>query len=442
MTINENTNPMKLAWPIFIELLLFMIMGNIDTLMLSRYSDLAVAAVGNANQILNTLLILFNITSAATGIMVTQYIGASKREQLNQIYTLAFLVNIFLAVVIAMPLFFFQTAFFKLIQMPEALYEGAASYLNVSLNFLFVPAILTMASTVLKSNGKTKVTMTLAILMNLINLGGNYLSLFGPFHWGISGVAASTVISRAFAAGVLIFLMYHDLGASISLKNLLPFPRKLARQFFKVGIPSAGEPISYQFSQMVIFTFVNVLGTVAITTRIYVQILVWFTYLASMAIAQANQIVMGHLVGAGKHDFGYRMTLKSLRQSLIVTISMSLLFMAFRYPLMHIFTNDEAIVSMGATLLMIDIFVEVGRVFNLVLIYALKASGDVNFPVVVGLFSMWIVSTGGAYLLGIHFGMGLIGIWIAAGADEMLRGFIMRIRIGRGAWRKKSLVEA
>ncbi len=441
--ILTNSNPLKMAIPIFIELLLFMIMGNVDTIMLSNYSDLAVAAVGNANQILNTLLILFNITAAATGIMVAQYLGASKRQELNQIYTLGFILNLILSGLIGIGLFLFQRAFFDAINMPLELYVDAKAYLNTTLLFLFVPALFSFSSVILKSHGITKLSMYLAIVMNVVNIVGNYVFLFGPFGLpvlGVKGVAISTVVSRFVAVVIMLYVLFKDVKISIQLKHLNPFPKNVFKKFLQLGLPSAGEPISYQFSQMVIFSFINAMGTETVTTRIYVQIIVWFTFLGSMAIAQANQILVGHLVGAGREDDAYHMTMKSFKQALAITISVSAIFMTLRFQLISIFTDNSEIIKLGAAILMVDILVEVGRVANLVVISALKASGDVNYPVGVGIFSMWLVSTLGAYLLGVHFGLGLVGIWLAMAADEILRGLLMINRLRKGRWRGKRIV--
>ncbi len=441
--MNHLTKPLKLAFPIFIELLLFMIMGNVDTLMLSQYSDIAVAAVGNANQILNTLLILFNITAAATGIMVAQYLGAKMKSELNQIYTLGYIMNIMLAGIIGVFLFLFQSEFFHLVNMPKELYKDAKAYLDVTLIFLFIPAFFTLSSTILKSHGITKLSMYLAIAMNIINVIGNYIFLYGPFGipiLGVQGVAISTIASRAFAVTVMLIVLVRKLKISVHIKHLMPFPVTLFKKFLRLGLPSAGEPIMYQFSQMVIFSFINIMGTTTVTAKIYVQIIVWFTFLGSMAIAQANQIIVGHLVGAGEYDRAKKMTLTSFKQAMGITVVVSLCFILFRYMLIDIFTDNPEIIKIGATILMIDIFVEIGRVANLVIIGALKAAGDVNFPVVVGIISMWLVSTLGAYVFGLYFELGLAGIWIAMASDEMFRGILMYRRLLSGKWQNKRVV--
>jgi len=442
--IDEKTSVFSLAWPIFIELFLFMLMGNIDTFMLSRFSDNSVAAVGNANQIVNTLIIIFNITATATGIMVAQYLGAKNKEKLDEVYSVAFLGNIIMAVGISFLLIGFQKQFFVLINLPQELVVDTKAYLDTIVGFLFVPALFMTLSAILKNHGMTKLSMYLSIIMNLLNVVGNYIFLFGPFGLpvlGIKGVAISTVVSRSIGVIIMIWFIKVKMKGRISIKLLYPWPKETVRKLLKLGIPSAGEPIAWQFSQMFIFAFINLLGTVTVTARMYSMIITWFTFLASLAIAQASSIVVGHLVGAGKEDQAYKLILRSLKKSLILSVTIAVLFAIFRNSLLGIFTDSKEIIMLAGTILIIDIFLEIGRTMNLVIIGGLRAAGDVHFPVIVGVISMWGVSTLGAYIFGLKLGWGLPGIWLAMALDELLRGIIMLLRWKFGGWRNKSIVE-
>lgn len=443
--IDEQTSILRLAWPIFIEIFLFMIMGNVDTLMLSGYSDKAVAAVGNANQIANTLIILFNVTGAATGILVTQYLGAGERRGLNQVYSLAFYGNFVLALLLGSVMLVFQTEIFNLVKIPAELVKDTSDYLRITAGFLFIPALYMICSVILKSHGNTKLTMYLAILMNILNVIGNYTSLYGPFGipvFGVTGVAVSTLVSRLIGFGIMFYVITTKMNASFSLKNLRPFPVDTFKKMIRYGAPSAGEPISYQFSQMVIFTIINSLGTAVITTRMYAQMITYFTFLSSLALAQAAQIIVGHLVGAGKHNEAYKLIVDALKKSWAITMAVAVSFALLRFQIMDIFTDDPLIIGLGATILLIDIVLEMGRVVNLVVIGGLKAAGDVNFPMYAGIISMWGVSTLGAYIFGIHLGFGLAGIWFAMLLDECLRAVLMIIRWRGGKWRDRLVIDS
>lgn len=442
--INENTSVFQLAWPIFIETLLFMLMGNIDTIMLSQYSDLAVAAVGNANQMMGSLMILFNVATAAAGVMVAQYLGAKAYAQLNRIYSLAIWSNVAFGLVLSIAFFALKIQFYRVMNLPTELWADTDAYLVVMIFALPFSAAYMVLSTIHKNSGLTRLTMQIAIGINMVNILGNYVFLYGPFGLpvlGVQGVAISTLFSRSIGLVIMMITLKTRIHGSASLKNLWPFPVDLARQFVKIGLPSAAEPISWQFSQVVIFAMINTLGTIAITAKMYANMIVMFTYLFALAIAQATQILTGHFVGANKYDAAQKLVWKSLKKALVVTFFMSLVTIFARVPLLRIFTNQEAVIALGASVILLDLFLELGRATNITLIFSMRASGDVNFPVIVGVFSMWGISTLGAYFLGIQMGWGLVGIWLAMSADEVIRGFIMIWRWRSGRWRGKRVVQ-
>lgn len=113
----------------------------------------------------------------------------------------------------------------------------------------------------------------------------------------------------------------------------------------------------------------------------------------------------------------------------------------FRHELVGLFTKDPEIIAAGASIFVLSIVLEPGRTFNMVIINSLRAAGDARFPVLMGVLSMWGVAVPLAYALGVHFGFGLLGVWIAFAVDEWLRGIIMLLRWRSRAWEKKALVK-
>ncbi len=443
-TIDENTSLFSLTWPIFVEILLYMLIGNIDTIMLSRYSDNAVAAIGNANQIMSVLIIMFNVVAISTGIILSQYLGANNRKDISVVYSVAVFVNMIFSFMLSIGLVLFNRECYELINLPQSLMNDAISYTNIVGGFLFIQASFMTIAAIFRSNGLMKSSMYVSIGTNIINIIGNYIFLFGPLGLpvlGIKGVAISSVFSRTIGLVVMLFLFYKYIPGNISFKYLVPFPKDIFKKMLKVGIPSAGEQISYNFSQVVIFSFINLLGTTVITTRMYSQLLVWFIFLASAAIGQANQIIVGHLVGAKKEDMAYSLAIRSLKISIVISISIAIIFSLFSDSLFSIFTDNMSMIKLGAMILLVEIFLEPGRAINIVIISSLRAAGDVKFPVIVGIVSMWGVSVLGAYVLGIKFQLGLLGIWIAMAFDEWVRGIIMLYRWKTGKWKGKRLTE-
>lgn len=163
-------------------------------------------------------------------------------------------------------------------------------------------------------------------------------------------------------------------------------------------------------------------------------------YMLALSAAMATQILVGHSVGANNYDFAYRRVLKTLRFGLIASISFAVLnWLAAPYTF-RLFSSDPNVAELGSTVMFIAIFLEFGRTTNIIIINSMKAAGDVKFPTVLAIFSMWGVSALFAYILGIVCGMGLAGVWIAMAADEILRGIVVFIRWLKGTWRGKRVI--
>lgn len=445
---NKNTpiierSVISLAWPIFFQSLLGIALGYVDTVMLSNYSETAVGAIGNANSIIGFLTLAFTVISSATGIMVSQYLGADKKEEMNKIYTVAFAFNLVLSGAISLIVFLFSRPLLVAMQVPSEMMSDADMYMKIVGGTIFTQALLNAFNQIFSSHGKTVYGMIIAFAMNILNICGNYMFLYGPLqdlNLGASGVAVSTCISRVVALVAAIIYFYKVIKGRIGIKYFIPFPLDILKRLLKLGIPTAGENISYNFSQLVITAFVNTMGIIAINTKIYANMLSMFTYMIALAAATATQIIVGHSVGAGNYDFAYRRVMKTLRFSLIISISVAVINWLAAPFTFSLFSSDANVAALGSTVMLIAIFLEFGRTTNIVIINSMKASGDVKFPTMLAIFSMWGLSVLIAYILGIVLGMGLAGVWIGMAADEIFRGIVVFIRWKKGTWRGKRVV--
>lgn len=439
--ITEKTSLFALAFPILIELFLQMLIGSADTVMISGYSETAVGAISNANSLLNVLTITFNIFAIATGIIVSQYLGAKKHEELPKVYSLAISINLAFGVLISVIMAVFGTSILRLLNVPETLLHEAISYLKIVGGFVFIQAIFMTLAVIFRSNGFMKPTLFISLGINLMNIVLNYFLLEAGL--GASGVAISSVSSRIVGLIVVVFVFKKLIGVKISIKELKPFPTDIFKKMLKVGLPSAGEQISWNLSQVVVTTIVNTIaisaGDYVVMTKSYTSIIVMFAYLYCASIASATQVIVGHLIGAGKEDEANKRLLKSLVPSLGITVLITTGLYFASPTLLGLFTDNPEIIKLGQKLVLIDIILEVGRCSNLIVIQSLRAAGDVLFPVIIGLISMWLLNVGGAYFLGIVSGFGLVGVWIGMASDECLRGILVITRWLRGSWRGKRL---
>ena len=160
-----------------------------------------------------------------------------------------------------------------------------------------------------------------------------------------------------------------------------------------------------------------------------------------LSTGQGTQIITSYLVGAGKKDEAYRNVFKYFYFSFTWALFLTALLSIFRKNLLNIFPMEDNVFALCSSLIILTMLLEPGRTFNLIIINGLKGAGDVDFPVRMGVVSMWGIGVFFAFLFGIIFKLGVIGIWIGISMDEWTRGIIMYFRWRSKIWQKKGIIE-
>lgn len=436
---SEKSHPslFALTWPIFIEISLYMLMGSADTLMLSQYSDNSVAAVGVSNQLLNLLIVMFSFITTGTTIVIAQLLGAGRKQEATQVAYVSLGTNFLISFVISLLMFVLAVPILHMMGLSSELMPDATVFLQIVGLLSFIQALIMTYSAILKSYGFTRDTMYVTIGMNLLNVAGNYLVIFGPFGLpvlGVMGVALSTSFARLIGLTAMILIVRHRIGLQFSFKRMFYIQRTHLKKLLKIGIPSAGEQLSYNGSQMIITLFITFMGTQALAAKVYTQNLMMFIMLFGAAISQGTQILIGRLIGAKEFDAAYRRCMKSLYWAIAISLLSSTALSLSSTHLLTFFTSNSEIIQIASLLLILTIILEPGRSFNMVIINSLRAAGDAKFPVYMAMISMWGIGLPIAYLLGIQLEMGLIGVWISFIVDEWVRGIFMYRRWRSRVW--------
>ena len=430
----------SLAWPIFIETALFMLLGFVDVFVLSRYNDIAASAVNTANQSVSIVTIVFTVISGASAVLISQYLGAKKKDSASKIAALSIFFNFVCGVIISVLLFVFHKQILSFIGAKGVLLEYSGEYLKIVGSFLFLQAVLAAMSVVVRNHGMTKISMYVTVGMNILN---TTLDIILVPHMGVKGVAIATSLSRVLGAIVLAYVLFTKIESISIFKMLKPFPFSDTKDIIKVGVPSALESSLYNISQLVITSIVlNCLTESELVAKTYIQSITMFIYIFAVAIGQASQIMTGHLVGADEYDKAYKNGMKAYRNALIVVLSIAVLCALFRNYIPRVFTDDPNVLLLAGNILIINVFLEFGRTTNLVVLACLRGAGDVYFPTICAIFSNWIVSVFGSYLFAVVFGFGIYGLFVALALDEIVRGVLMLVRFKGGRWRTKKVIKS
>lgn len=432
------------TWPILVDSLLRMMLGTVDVFMLSRISDATTGAVGLANEVIFFCILMFGFVAIGTSVAVAQYIGAGREREASRISAMAISINLLFGVLVSLLLVFFGEPLLRLLNTSPEQVAIASEYLDIVGGFIWIEALSYAVSSVIRSTGRTKNVMYVTLGVNVIHVIGNYLLIFGHFGFpelGVTGAAISTVISRAIGVVVLFFLLYRSVPAPIRNKDYVSWNGLYVKQILGIGVPAAGEHLAWHSQYLMMLGFVNLIGMTALNTHVYVMNISNYFMALGMAIGTGTEIIVGQMVGGGAMREAYRRLLRSVGISFVLTFGVVAVASFFRHELLGLFTDDPEIIAVGAGIFLLSLVLEPGRTFNMVIINSLRAAGDARFPVLMGVVSMWGIAVPLAYWLGIHLGIGLLGIWIAFTVDEWVRGMIMLLRWRSRAWEKKALVK-
>jgi putative MATE family efflux protein len=420
-----------------------MLVASVDTVMLSSYAQEAVAGIGLVSQYIFFIQLMFNVICIGTSIVLAQYLGAKRMVESVQVTQASTVMVMIIGVAVTLAVMLGARPLLSIYSIDESVREYAIQYLVIYGGAgAFFMALNTLQGAILRSWGYTRDAMYITFAANLVNVLGNALSLYGWFGLpvtGVVGVAASSAISQVVACALFAWRIKARKDIRFTLRGIQAVPLAIYRKILSIGVPTAGENLSYNIAQIAIMSMVSTLGTWAMSAQVYTQTIVRFVFVVSMAIGAATQIKTGYLVGNGTGEEAYRKVIRYQIFGTLVTIAAVLLLNVVKRPIIGLFTSNQEIANITYAILFISIYVETGRSINLITIPALKGAGDVRFPVFVGIASMWGIGVFGAWLLALHFGLGMLGIWIAIGSDESLRGIIMLFRWKNKRWLTKAI---
>ena len=437
--------------PIIVQTGITNFVSLLDNIMVGQTGTNQMTGVAIANQLMMVFnLCIFGAISGA-GIFGAQYYGKGDQEGVRYAFRFKLVICLLMVGIGFLVFLPFGKNLIHLYLTADASGTDAAETLHYGHGYLYIMlvgmipfAIGQAYSSTLRECGETMLPMKAGIAAVLVNLLFNFLLIFGKFGMpalGVEGAAISTAFARGVSMVILFVILFRKHIPRFPLSYFCPFPFVELKNLLKIGVPSAGENMSYSFSQVVLTYFINMLGNEALATRTYVVNIVMFVYLFAIAMAQGGAICIGHLVGERKIHAAYLLGKYVMRISILVSLVLSCIWALMGHTLFSWLTDNPEIIRLGTIILFIDVILEVGRAINIYATNALRATGDVNYPFYVGFVVQWSVAVGCGFLFGIHWGWGLVGMWCAFVLDENLRGIIFVQRWNSLKWTKKGFVK-
>jgi putative MATE family efflux protein len=411
--------------------------------MLSVYDDSVAGAISIAGQINNMIFLFFSIVSMGAGILLAQSVGAKSNHRRQEIFSVALFFAFLFAIIGTLIYLLFYKEIFSFYQLESQVQAFSEQYGLILAPLFIVNAFFLVFNQTLYAHGKTMQAFIALMFCDISILLASYALIFGIPSLGIPslgviGAALAIAIGRLVYFSFLAYFISSHLKLKFRFPNTNPFKLKITKILFKVGAPATFENISYTLFMILMTRLIAGYGTEAIVAKAYFDSLAMFTYFIMAALANASAIRVGQLVGAGEFTEAESTIKYSLRVAYIATIVPSLTLALLVGVIGRLFTDNPSILAMMIGIAIADVFLEIGRVMNVVVNRAIKASGDARYPLISIIIIQWVIILPLALLFGDIFALGLVGIWIALAVDELIRGANLYIRWKSKRWQAKS----
>lgn len=416
----------KLLVPLVIEQILAVLVGMVDVMMVSAVGEAAVSGVSLVDSISILIIQLLAALSTGGAVVCAQYLGKKRPDQACEAAGQLVLITVCLSLAVSVAALIGNRHLLAGIfgKVEEEVMENAMIYFFLSaLSYPFL-AIYNSCAALFRAMGNSKVSMKISMAMNFINVAGNALCVFG-LKMGVEGVGIPTLVSRAFAAVVMMILIQKP-GHVIHLTNIrgLRFNKGMVSKILSVGIPNGLESSIFQFGKLILQSLVSSLGTTALASYAVACNLVTILYLPGNSLGLGLITIVGQCVGAGEYKQAKQYTRNLVLLDYGILLVLCTVMFAGSGSMVGIYQlSPEAAVS-ARELIQSHCYAMVVWPLAFAVPYMLRASFDARFTMIVSIASMWIFRIGFAYLFVLGFHLGVAGIWYAMFIDWGFRAVV------------------
>ena len=442
--IYSNRDILRLVIPLMIELALQLVVGLLDSIMVSSVGEAAVSGVSLVDSVMQLLIYIFSALAAGGAIVAGQFLGAGLKKDANRAAGELLWLNALLSLgVMALMLALGDWILAHLFgRIDETVHFHARRYLFTVLFSIPAIGVYEACAAIFRTMSDSRTTMKLSLMMNLINCAGNAALIYGC-SMGTRGAALSTVASRWLAAALAVTLLLNS-RRELHLQRTLRhrFDGSLTRKILQMGVPNGVENGIFQLGKILLLGLITTFGTSAITANAVSQTLSSLQVIPGSAIQLAMVSVISHCIGAKDYEQVRYYNRKLIRLAYVAIAVWAAILLASLPVILSIYRLSEETAR-----LMLSMFLchSLGAVLIWPMAFdlpaALRASGDVRFTMVVSVVSMWVFRLGGAYLLSNAFGLGALGVWISmAFLDWGFRAVVYQARWRGGKWKTKGVL--
>lgn len=435
----SNLDLRKLVIPLLVEQFLSIFVGLADSIMVASVGEAAVSAVSLIDTVMILLINIFLALAMGGAIIAGQALGGKNTKEGCEAYEQSLLLStvfsIFVMILVYAGKWFILHVLFGKIE-PDVMRNCDIYLCITTLSVPFI-AVYNVGAAMHRAMGDSKTPMKMSVIMNLMNMCGNAILIYG-LKWGIEGAAVPTAVSRAFA-GIWMLTLMKDSSKVLHIRTFsIRMKKNVLRKILHIAIPYSMENSMFQLGKIVLLSMVSGFGTASIAANAVANMVSAFAVVGGAAASHAMSAVTAQCVGAGDYHQVRYYTKKLLKISYLGLFLINVMIFALLPVIIHVYGLSPETAEMARWII-------VFHGVNAMLIWApsfnlpnvLRAANDVKFCMWVSVGSMWFFRIGFCFILSLKLGLGVYGVWIAMITDWLVRSVFFVIRYRGKKWEAK-----
>lgn len=444
-----RSETIKLTIPVFLELLISSLFGMVDMMMVgnsgaAHITTPSIAAIGITNQVMFIGIAIAQSIGAGGTAMISRYCGAQEEEKIPNVVKHLIVIMIILVIIpfVTLNQLVPQKIMTFIGAEQDTINIGINYFRVVILGFIFQSLNLAIFAS-MRGAGDTRTPMMINIFVNLLNVFGNYILIFGKLGlpaFGVTGAGISTSLSHVIAFIILIIILLNESHiVKLDLSKGFRFNKPIIENLVRIGGPAALEQVGFRMGVVLFIKIVSGLGTVVYATHQIASNIISLSFSPGQSFGIAASTLVGRSLGEERVDKAEIFIKESNRLALISSIFFGAIFYFFGPQITGLYTDDLSVIQESINIMKVMAIIQPFQASAFALSGGLRGAGDTVSTLIVTMVGVIVIRLSVAYVLINIVGIGLVGAWLAMLFDQIVRWIGISLRYRTGKWKEIKL---
>jgi putative MATE family efflux protein len=431
-----------LAVPMVLEMVLESLFAVVDVFWVARLGADAVATVGLTESLLSLIFSVAMGLSLSTTAMVARRIGEKDPEGAAVAGVQAIALAFGVSVLVGVPCFFFAPNLLQLMGATPAIIAIGSGYIRICLGGSFAVLLLSLNNAIFRGAGDAAIAMRLLWISNILNLILDPCLIFGlgPFpRLGVTGAALATLTGRSIGVLYQFYRLMRGTERIRILRSQIHLQWGVLWRLIRVSVTGILQFAIAHTSWIGLVRIVSIFGAAALAGYTIAIRIVIFIILPSWGLSNAAATLVGQNLGAGQPERAEKSVWRTGLYNVIFLGIVGVFFIFYAETIVRLFTDDPAVIPLGAACLRIVSYGNLGYAYFMVMMQAFNGAGDTITPTIVNFFGFWLFEIPLAYSLAILLHMHSNGVFASIAIAESSMAAASAILFKQGKWKKKKI---